>query len=59
MMEAVYCESHGRFELFLEKPMVPTQTIALNEDVPAEHHRSKWDSSYVHAGPVEGCEFKC
>ena len=58
-MEAVYCESHGRFELLVQKEGVPTQTICLNEDVPEQHHRSKWDPSYVHAGVVEGCEFKC
>lgn len=58
MTRAIYCESHGRFELLVERTMGPVKLVTLNEDVAGPHHISRVDPSYCHAGDAwEDCQF--
>lgn len=52
-MKAIYCETHGRFEMMTWDS---TKAIALNEDIEEEHHFSDPTHQYVHAGKEKDCK---
>jgi hypothetical protein len=57
LTRAVYCESHGRFEMLVEREEGGINLVTLNEDVAGPHHISRVDPSYIHSGNVwEDCQ---